>query len=95
MKTISIFCAVLLLIACFQLPMAYYTFLRVVITIGAIISLLNQMKKDVSLTGICFIITTILFNPLIPIYLYNKAIWISVDICTSGLFLISGFREKE
>ena len=95
MKIISAICAALLVIACFQLPIGYYTFLRIAITIGAIIIILNQVKKDVNFLGITFIMIILLFNPILPIYLYNKYIWMPIDITTAGLFLISGFKNKE
>jgi hypothetical protein len=95
MKLISIICAALLVIACFQLPIQYYTFLRIVVTTGAILVLLSQMKKDVNFLGITFIMIILLFNPILPIYLYSKNIWMPIDITTAGLFLISGFKNKE
>lgn len=95
MKLISIICAALLVIACFQLPIGYYTFLRIAITIGAILVILNQIKRDVNFLGITFIMIIILFNPILPIYLYNKNIWIPIDAIAAGLFLLAAFKKNK
>ncbi len=87
-------CAVIALIACFDMPIGYYTFLRMAITIGAILVLFKEVQKDVNLFGITFICLAILFNPIIPIYLYKKSIWMSIDISTGFIFLIYGFKEN-
>jgi hypothetical protein len=94
MKTVFLICALLLMIAVFDLPIKYYTFLRIIITIGALTALISEMKNDVNLWGITFIFVAIIFNPFIPIYLYQKTIWIPIDISTALLFLIYGFKDK-
>lgn len=93
------FCSAVVLIACFDLPIGYYTFLRIVITIGSIAILIKEVQKDVNLIGIAFIGIAfigiaILFNPIIPIYLYKKSIWMPIDIFSGFMFLIYGFKEK-
>ncbi|WP_395063370.1 DUF6804 family protein [Flavobacterium sp.] len=94
MKILCMFCAAFLIIACFQMPIGYYTLLRILITLGALVILVNEVKKDVNLLGMAFIIILILFNPLVPIYLYQKIIWMPLDIIIAALFLIYGFKEK-
>jgi hypothetical protein len=76
------------------MPIGYYTFLRIVITLGAMLIFFNEMQKEISLYLIAFTAITILFNPLIPIYLYKKSIWIPLDILSGFIFLIYGFKEK-
>ncbi|MBC7525178.1 MAG: hypothetical protein H7239_12155 [Flavobacterium sp.] len=95
MRKICLFCAAIALIACFDLPTAYYTFLRIVITIGAIAIIIKETQKDVNLIGIAFIGIAILFNPIIPIHFFEKSIWISIDIFSAILFLIYGFKETK
>jgi hypothetical protein len=95
MKLFSTLCATALLIALFPLPIEYYTFLRILTSIGAVTVLVNEMKRDVNLTGILFIAVLILFNPIFPIYLYKKYLWMPLDILTAALFLIYGFKEKD
>lgn len=95
MRLICMLCAATLLIGLFDLPIGYYTFLRIIITIGAIAILFQEFQKDVNLLGIGFLVILILFNPIIPIYFLKKSIWMPVDIVVAGLFLIYGFKEKQ
>jgi hypothetical protein len=95
MKLFWTLCAMLLLLACAKMPIGYYTLLRIIITIGAISILFYEIKKDVSLFGIAFIMIAILFNPILPIYLYKRTIWMPIDISVAALFLICGFKKKQ
>lgn len=95
MKLFWMLCTILLLLACAKMPIGYYTLLRITITIGAISVLFYEIKKDVSLFGIVFIMIAILFNPIVPIYLYKRAIWMPIDIGVAGLFLIYGFKKNN
>jgi membrane-bound ClpP family serine protease len=95
MKSLSLLCTIALLVALFNLPIGYYTFLRVIVTIGAITIILNETKNDVNLLGIAFIVTAIIFNPLIPIYLYKKYVWMPIDVFTAGLFLVYALKNKK
>jgi hypothetical protein len=36
-----------------------------------------------------------LFNPIVPIYLYQKSFWMPIDLVTGVLFLFYGFRETK
>jgi hypothetical protein len=94
MRKLFILCAILLFVAVCNLPNGYYTFLRILITCGAIIVLVSEMKNDVNLWGIAFLVIALLFNPFIPIYLYKKEIWMPIDLFIGLLFLIYGFKDK-
>ncbi|MCZ8198355.1 MAG: hypothetical protein O9267_12185 [Flavobacterium sp.] len=94
MKTIYLLCAILALIACFNLPIGYYTFLRIALTLGALTVLYNEVQKDVNLLGISFIAIAILFNPILPVYLYQKSLWIAIDIITAILFLVYWLSQQ-
>ena len=43
---------------------------------------------------IFFIVTAIVFNPLIPIYLRHKSEWMPVDIIFGVVFLVTAFFPK-
>lgn len=88
-------CAAVAIVGCFEMPIGYYTFLRIIVTIGAVLILLKEIQKDVNPLGISFIIVAVLFNPIIPIYLYQKSFWMLIDIVTGILFLFYGFREVK
>ena len=89
---------ILLAAACFlavmPLPIGYYTFLRFIITIGALLAifLIYQHKNKAPI--FIFFVITILFNPIVPIYLYKKGIWIPLDILTGCAFLYLAFLNN-
>jgi hypothetical protein len=80
MKKLIYVCIVMLLLALFPMPMFYYTILRITVFIGALVlafqGLINKNLK------IVLVIIAILFNPIIPIYLYDKGVWKLIDIIT-------------
>lgn len=95
MRIISIISALFLVLAIAPMPIGYYTFLRIVITITAVLIVVNEYKKGINFWVILFGITTILFNPIFPIYLYKKTFWIPIDIIAAILFFRYSFKKHE
>jgi len=91
MKAFLIVCAVLLFAAVFKLPIGYYTFLRITITLGALLIIFTEYKNQVTFWVVIFGLVAILFNPVIPIYLYKKSLWFPIDIIVGILFLVKAF----
>lgn len=87
MKAIAIAAAVLLLLAIAPLPIGYYTFLRIATTIAAVLLIIDSYKGKANIWSIVFGIIAILFNPIIPIYLYQKDKWMLIDIGAAVLFV--------
>lgn len=94
-KYSSLLCACLLVIAIFYLPIPYYTFLRIVVTLGATLVIIKSSTKKEYLWIAVFVIVGILFNPFFPIYLYQKMKWIWVDLLVAVLFLIDFYPYKS
>jgi len=94
MKPFFILCAISCFIAVFRLPIEYYTFLRIFISIGALIVIYNALRFKHYYVSILFLGILTLFNPIFPIYLYKKSIWIPLDVITGVLFLLLDFIEK-
>lgn len=92
---LNLFCALALLVGCFPMPIGYYTFLRVIVTLGALLITIKELQRDVNLLGIAFILMAVLFNPIVPVYLYKKALWMPLDILSALLFLRYQYREKN
>jgi len=80
MKILSICAAALLLLALVELPIA--------ITIASIILAINCFKGSVNIWVVVFGITAIFFNPVIPVYLYQKDKWLPVDLGAAVLFIV-------
>lgn len=95
MRTLAIVCAVLLFLALAKLPIGYYTFLRIAVTVVSILIIVEQYKKEaVNFWGVIFGVIAILFNPIIPVYLYKKSLWMPVDVVAGLVFLIYSFKRK-
>tara|TARA_R110000764_G_scaffold213881_4_gene300300 strand:+ start:732 stop:1109 length:378 start_codon:yes stop_codon:yes gene_type:complete len=90
---LSIACALILIIAIFPFDIFYYKFLRVFIFIGALLMMFNSYKTPFKLLS--FALIAYLFNPIIPVYLFQKLIWIPVDIICGLLFLICTVHIKK
>lgn len=88
MKYLLSLCAILLLLCIGDLPIGYYTLVRIVVTIGAVCILLNEPGKDLNFWRVAFGLIAIIFNPVIPVYLHDKAIWLPIDIIAAALFII-------
>ena len=94
MKYLLIICAVLLFLALADLPIGYYTFLRIVVTIGAVGVVISEFENGFNFWLIAFGILAILFNPLIPVYLNDKSAWMPIDIIAGIIFLVKSFTYK-
>jgi len=94
MKYLFLICAGFLFLALADLPIGYYTFLRIVVTIGAIAVVFTEFENGFNYWVFTFGIMVIVFNPLIPIYLNNKDTWMPIDIVAAIHFLIKSFNNK-
>ena len=95
MKSFFIFCALCCFIAILKLPIAYYTFLRIVISLGAILAIYSFLTYKDHTWLLVFAIILIFFNPVFPIYLHRKSVWIPLDIVTGILFLLLAFIKRK
>ena len=85
---------VLLIIApIISFPYGFYTFLRLVVTISAVIVVVNSLKNKVGINNISIIfgLIAILYNPLIPIHL-SREIWMPINFITSGIYFFYLFK---
>ena len=94
MRAFFIICAGLLFVGVINLPIGYYTFIRIVVTLGSIIAVVNELKNGLTFWVILFGLIGILFNPFIPIYLNDKSAWIPIDIIVGILFAIKSLTLK-
>lgn len=85
-RIVSLCCALLLFIAVLHAPREYYWLLRTVVSIGAVLVIVQNMSRTYWV--VLFAIVLVLFNPIFPIYLYKKVLWIPIDISAGLLFLI-------
>ncbi|UFH30459.1 hypothetical protein LNP04_10750 [Chryseobacterium sp. C-71] len=86
MKYLIIIASLCCFIGIIDLPIGYYTFLRIIVSFMSFVIIVNEFKTR-RFWFITFVLIFILFN---PIYLYLKPIWIFID-CIVGLLLLYYF----
>lgn len=94
LKILCILCACSLFIALLDWPIAYYTLLRTLVFTGALL-VIFFIKPKPFLWVLIFAAIAIMFNPIVPIYLYRKAYWLPIDIISGVLFLVIPFFEQN
>ena len=77
--------AIILFIVVLPMPIDYYYILRFAVSV---VELLNIFKEKY-----IYIPILIKFNPIIPVYLYDKAIWAIIDI-VAGMVFFSDNNEE-
>jgi hypothetical protein len=91
----SIIIAVLLIIAIFPInEYGYYIFLRWVVCLSGAFFAYQAYQIGKKYWAWIMGTITVLFNPIIPIYL-NKEIWRPIDIISAGIFIVSLIILKE
>lgn len=95
MKALLLICSGLLFLAILSLPIGYFTFLRIIVTIGAVSIVVAESQNGFNFWVIVFGIIAILFNPVIPIYLNSKSAWMPIDLICGILFLVKSFNLKS
>ena len=95
MKTLLLICAGFLFMGLIDLPIGFYTLLRIVVTIGSVAVVVTEFENGINFWVITFGLIAILFNPLIPVYLNNKSAWVPIDIIGGIIFVIKSFTLKQ
>lgn len=94
-KILKIVIAFCLLLGILSLPIGYYTYLRIAVSIAALIIIIQNYKQGFSIWNMLFVLLVILFNPIFPIYFNNKEIWIIIDFAAALIFGISAFIDNK
>jgi len=74
------------------MPIDYYTLLRFLVSVSAGIIFWQHYKSRNNTLLVLYGITVLIFNPIIPIYLMNKFIWIPIDLIAGSLIIYHIFR---
>lgn len=83
----------LLVLAIFNMPIGYYTFLRLAISISSsFLAYKNYIEKN-NLLAVGFIIVLCLFNPIFTVYFWDKGTWIIIDLIVAVLFFINSRKS--
>jgi hypothetical protein len=95
MKAVAIIAATLLFVAVFNLPIGYYTLMRIGVMTGSIVIIRQEIGKGINTWVILFGIIAIVFNPILPIYLGSKSKWVPIDTISGIIFLAYFFTNKK
>ena len=77
---------VVLIIALFPLPIGYYTLSRLVVSACALYYAIQFYKRNNTTYTWIYGFLVVLYNPILPIYLYEKFIWVAVNLITIYIF---------
>ncbi len=69
------------------MPYGYYNLSRLVVCVCSVYFAFQLFKKEDMVFVWIFGFFAILYNPIIPIHLYEKAIWIVINTITIVFFL--------
>ena len=78
-----------LVIGLLPLPIGYFMISRLIVSGCALYFVVNFYKKNINFKVWIFGFIVVLYNPLIPIYLNEKFLWIIVNIPTMYYFYIN------
>lgn len=95
MKALFVFCGICCFMALGKWPIEYYTFLRIVVSLGALVAIYYFFIQKDFWWVIIFGIILFLFNPILPIYLHRKSLWMPLDIIVGLLFSALAFLKKK
>ena len=89
--------AVLLILApLINFPYGYYMFLRLIVTITSIMTIVYVIKAagGINEISIIFGLIAILYNPIVPINL-SREIWLPINFITAGIYIFCFYRIKR
>jgi len=90
---IKIILIVMLLIALFKLPYAYYQILKIVAFVGFGYLAFEDFKNDIPLFPIVFLILALIFSPIFKLYL-GRTGWNIVDLIAALILIYSIIDSK-
>ena len=77
-----------------SMPSGYYELLRWVICAAAVFAAYTNCSIDKSTWAISFGVVALIFNPFVPLYLYDKFLWMVIDISAGLMFVINSKKLK-
>lgn len=86
----AVIAIIVLLLALLAMPSGYYVFLRWVICGVAVYYAHARYVATEKLDGWFWIlaIIVVLFNPIVPVYLYDKSLWGVIDVVVAIFFTV-------
>ena len=95
MKNLWYVAAGLLFLGALSLPSGYYDLLRWFIFGVALFAAYSNFESGQTSWSIAFVVIALIFNPFLPLYLYDKFLWVAIDISAGVVFLINSKSIKN
>ena len=78
------------------MPFWYYDLLRILIFVASIyFAIQYNRRRGIVVFTILFSISAIVYNPIMPIYLYDKGQWMLINLFTLFLFVFGAYSLKQ
>ena len=95
MKNFWYIAAGLLFLGALSLPSGYYDLLRWFILGVAGFAVYTNFELEQTTWALAFAVIALIFNPFVPLYLYDKFIWAVIDIGAGLAFIFNARIIKE
>jgi len=86
---VGIIAAILLLLALFDMPYGYFTFLRLAVCIASIVVIVFNYTHNRYWASCIWGLIAVLFNPVILVHI-DRDLWQIIDFVCAGLFIYAG-----
>ena len=78
-----------------SLPSEYYVFMRWLVTAVGVFFAYYCFNNSEPFWGIAFGCISLIFNPIVPLYLYDKFTWVVIDLVAGLSFIIFSNKLRE
>jgi hypothetical protein len=95
MKIAGYVAAGFLFIGVLSLPSEYYVLMRWVVTAVGVSFAYYSFNNSEPFWGIAFGCISLIFNPIVPLYLYDKFTWVVIDLVAGLSFVIFSKKLKQ
>lgn len=77
---------VLMLLGLAGMDSAFYTLLRVVVCLTAVVGFVAARRTGAESWVWVFGVIAVVYNPLVPLYLHSRGLWTIINLVTIALF---------
>lgn len=95
MKIIWYLAAGMLFLGAVSMPSGYYDVLRFVICGAGAFAAFKNYEANHQNWAITFGIIALIFNPFIPLYIYDKFLWLMIDVISGILFIVNSRKMED
>jgi len=78
-----------------QMPFGYYTLLRVVICLTSVAGVAAARRRGDGLWVWMYAVLVVVYNPVLPLTLGSKSLWIGLNFITIACFWVGALRFRS